>query len=494
MRRAGRLHAVHWGTGLLLVLLLAFGAERTVSYVRLQNLSERLQTAVAHGSNSRGPDVPSVIEDLNEFPPHKVLALLNHEFGSPNNGSRQKLAIAYAKASLHASNASFCWKRQPRRPMRKSTNLVTALGQEMSRRRGYPESSCGRHVSAELGIEDAVGHGGIVSQRCDDRGGNAAGRAACQAEGQLDVEAHPDWNDAPLHPDGLPVADTTRAEMAAHGLLEERFAFCLDMPWEHLDDPGDLATQPLSAHSRVRLCTTACGRWRRCGRARCSAVSAGIRSAGRTIALLRATPPPCVMLVPADVAAYPAESECDPLLRAVVSTCIGRRTTSYGHWYGEGAIGSDRRAGKGGQATGADTAGIYFEGWHATILRDLVQTGRICLRKCRGDRGPTGSGEVAPVVWDDISVAFWLPTRWNCMPTTGKDRVTAPGPTGHAGESPVRRGKARYYLDQPQDALVDLDALAVQSPPNTEALLYGALCRGAAGYRGRSVRDTGKAG
>ncbi len=98
MRRAGRIHAARWGTGLLVALLVGLGIQQVVSHVQRRNLSERIRTAVATMANSRGPVVPLVIEDLEEFPPDMVLAQLRTAFADPDSTSGQKLALAYALA------------------------------------------------------------------------------------------------------------------------------------------------------------------------------------------------------------------------------------------------------------------------------------------------------------------------------------------------------------------------------------------------------------
>ena len=64
-------------------------------------------------------------------------------------------------------------------------------------------------------------------------------------------------------------------------------------------------------------------------------------------------------------------------------------------------------------------------------------------------------------------------------------------PPAQQESPPVRleRAKAHYYLDQPQDAIADLDILVAQSSPIPESLLYSALCKAQLG-QGEAARAT----
>ena len=126
MRRAGRIHGIRWGSGLLAVLVIGFTTRHLVATARLQSLRERIQTAVGSMRNVRGPAVPYAIRELEDLPPGLVLEELHARFADSTES--QKLALACALSHFGSGDVDFLVSRIRHASADEAENLMTALG------------------------------------------------------------------------------------------------------------------------------------------------------------------------------------------------------------------------------------------------------------------------------------------------------------------------------------------------------------------------------
>ena len=181
MQRAGRLHTLRWGTGLLLALLVAIGCQQAISHVRGEESCRGANVADGRSNHGQQPGAGGAlaIEDLEEFPSTWCLANSETAFADPDSTSGQKLALAYALARFGQVERQFLLEAIPRAPSEEVDNIAAALARERElATAGTKERGSRRHLAEELGTEDATGHAGAVPEGHDDRSGNAAHRAA----------------------------------------------------------------------------------------------------------------------------------------------------------------------------------------------------------------------------------------------------------------------------------------------------------------------------
>jgi len=126
MARAGRVHALRWGTAITVFLVIGIIVQQIVSSTRHRNLVERIQTAVAALSNSREILVPRAIEDLQEFPPKMVLDELHTQFAEGDED--QKLSLGYGLAHFGDVDVKFLIEQIATVAPREAENLTTAIG------------------------------------------------------------------------------------------------------------------------------------------------------------------------------------------------------------------------------------------------------------------------------------------------------------------------------------------------------------------------------
>ncbi len=133
LRKAGRVHALHWGSALAAVLLIGFGIWNVVSNERqrgLENqqasLRQQVATAVDAMQNNRGLAVPFTLRDLQRLPRAMVVAELNGRYA--NAEPQHKLGLAYARAAYDDVDADYLCSQIQRAAAGEVDNLVTALG------------------------------------------------------------------------------------------------------------------------------------------------------------------------------------------------------------------------------------------------------------------------------------------------------------------------------------------------------------------------------
>ena len=126
IRRAGWVHGVRWGSGLLAVLVMGITAQQLMTTARRRNLREQIQTAVGSVRNVRGSAVPYAIRELEGFPREWVLGELHARFA--DSEERQKLALAYALSHFGSPDVDFLVSQMQDASPDEVANLVTALG------------------------------------------------------------------------------------------------------------------------------------------------------------------------------------------------------------------------------------------------------------------------------------------------------------------------------------------------------------------------------
>ncbi len=487
MRRAGRWHVTRWGAGLLVVLLMSLGIWQMVERERgkslrerMKNLQEQVRTTVASVSNSRGPVAPYAIKELQAFPADMVFGELQSAFADSDNSSDQKLALAYALAQRGQTQSvlPLLLESIKTAPSDEVDNLATALALE--RDHAVAEISRAAEVATAQKNWELKTRLATMALYLDD---TSIATEMLRTEppdteaAQSAAEAEPDWHDAPPDPTWPQVAGDTQAAIgSAHGLLAERFAYCLDMPWESflaivetLRSSGYRPTRvrPFVADGQRRVAAV----WTRDARK-------FQLDHDQTPAQLPSPDADAVRdgLVPLDVAGY--MSEGDKTLYCVL-------------WSEPLASEEQRRLRVGIPKTDWETtSGAMVQAGFLPRTVQLCSTaeGPPCCAAIWSNHAPQTGANVGlsdrqvrtgHVIWEDVSVA--VPNKLTNPLELQRQQLAAldalPAEEQNTPDRRRTRGKARYYLDQPHEALTDFEALATQSPPDAEALLYSALCR-----------------
>ncbi len=128
LRKAGRIHAVRWGSALAVLLLVGFVVGNVVAVDRQRSLRRQLDTALVAVQNNRGLAVPFTLRDLERLPPESVIAELKARYA--NAQLRQKLGLAYAMARYGQVDVAFLVSRIESSTPEDVDNLVAALGRE----------------------------------------------------------------------------------------------------------------------------------------------------------------------------------------------------------------------------------------------------------------------------------------------------------------------------------------------------------------------------
>jgi len=111
MHKAGRVLAIRWSIILFVAFAVGLVIQQVTSSAYRRNQQDRLRTTVASLRTSRGPLVARAIQDLEEFPPHLVVAELQERFAESGEG--EKLALAYALAHFDKADVDFLVEQIP---------------------------------------------------------------------------------------------------------------------------------------------------------------------------------------------------------------------------------------------------------------------------------------------------------------------------------------------------------------------------------------------
>ncbi len=105
MRKAARVHGLHWGIAVLITCAIAGAIFHDISKERHDNLIARTETTVHLLANSRGRAVPLAIAELDELPEEMVLGELNDRWSKGDDG--KSLPFAYALADMGKVDVAF---------------------------------------------------------------------------------------------------------------------------------------------------------------------------------------------------------------------------------------------------------------------------------------------------------------------------------------------------------------------------------------------------
>ena len=123
LRKAGRIHAVRWGSALAVLLLIGFVIGNVVAAERQRSLRRQVATAVDAVQNNRGLAVPFTLRDLERLPRGLVVAELKARYANaePTTQARPGLRdgpITTKSMSRFSSRRSSVQRRRSRQPCR----------------------------------------------------------------------------------------------------------------------------------------------------------------------------------------------------------------------------------------------------------------------------------------------------------------------------------------------------------------------------------------
>ena len=125
LRKAGRVHAVRWGSALAILLLLGIGIWNVVSAERQSSLRQQVITAVDAVQNNRGLAVPLTLSELHKLPSVIAIAELSERYA--NCEPQHKLGLAYALATYDQVDVEYLCSQIPRALPEEVDNLTAAL-------------------------------------------------------------------------------------------------------------------------------------------------------------------------------------------------------------------------------------------------------------------------------------------------------------------------------------------------------------------------------
>ena len=126
LRKAGRIHAVRWGSALAILLLIGFVIGNVVAAERQRSLRRQVATALDAVQNNRGLAVPFTLRDLEQLPRALVVAELKARYA--NAEPQHKLGLAYAMARYGEVDAPFLVSRIQGSAPEEVDNLLAAFG------------------------------------------------------------------------------------------------------------------------------------------------------------------------------------------------------------------------------------------------------------------------------------------------------------------------------------------------------------------------------
>ncbi|MHB9066390.1 MAG: SUMF1/EgtB/PvdO family nonheme iron enzyme [Pirellulaceae bacterium] len=475
-KAADLLYAACWGMGVLTWFVLEIGVQQAVCMVRVPDSSNRLPAAITTMANSRGADVAPALAGLAEFPQEKAIAALNGAFADPANSDSRKLAFAYAPAQLGQVHRQFLVDAILSASGDEVDNFATALAHDRKAslndlRRAAVAATAKKdwQFKTRLATVALYLHDTTI----------AAEMLQAEPPAMSDTQAtsgpEPNWRDPPLDPNWTPVDDTTESVFAAaHGMLKDRFAYCLDMPWpeflaaiESLRPSGyrPRRVRPY-VHNSQRLVAAV---WTRDG------------ARWKLETDLTAT----------DLPAPEANAEEDGLLAADVSAYPGEGAeTLYGVlWLPADVEGEQRRlhVGMARDEWEADHKRLWLAGQRPLMLHAFVAADG--TRRYSGIWSDRGEERTVSGAFTDIWLGYST-MCWEDVSVAGEGRPPHPFDAlrlqllhlanmteqQYTASDRLSRAKARYYLDQPEDALADFDRLLAGPSKSGEMLLYRAVC------------------
>ncbi len=126
LRKAGRIHAVRWGSAVAILLTIGFVIGNVIVAERQSSLRRQVATALDAVQNNRGLAVPFTLRDLERFPREIVVAELKARNADPE--SQHKLGLAYAMARYGQVDVPFLLSRIEPSAAEEVDNLAAAFG------------------------------------------------------------------------------------------------------------------------------------------------------------------------------------------------------------------------------------------------------------------------------------------------------------------------------------------------------------------------------
>ncbi len=126
LRKAARIRAVRWGSGLAILMVIGMVIGNVVAAERRRSLRRQVVTALDAVRNNRGLAVPFTLRDLERLPRELVVAELKARYANPE--PQHKLGLAYAMARYGEVDAPFLVSRIQGSAADEFTNLLDALG------------------------------------------------------------------------------------------------------------------------------------------------------------------------------------------------------------------------------------------------------------------------------------------------------------------------------------------------------------------------------
>jgi serine/threonine protein kinase/formylglycine-generating enzyme required for sulfatase activity len=126
LRRAGRIHAVRWGSALAVLLLIGFVIGKVIAAERQSSLRSQVATALSAVQSSRGAAVPFALRNLDGLPRELVVPALRFHYAIVD--PRYKLGYAYAMSRFDQVDVPFLLEQIQGSAPEEVDNLVTAFG------------------------------------------------------------------------------------------------------------------------------------------------------------------------------------------------------------------------------------------------------------------------------------------------------------------------------------------------------------------------------
>jgi len=126
LRKAGRIHAVRWGSALAILVMTGFVIGNVVAAERQRSLRRAVATTFDRLQNDRGLAVRYTLRDLEGLPREMVVAEIKARYADPE--PQRKLGLAYAMARYGQVDVPFLVSRIERSAPEEVENLAAALG------------------------------------------------------------------------------------------------------------------------------------------------------------------------------------------------------------------------------------------------------------------------------------------------------------------------------------------------------------------------------
>jgi serine/threonine protein kinase/formylglycine-generating enzyme required for sulfatase activity len=125
LRKAGRIHAVRWGSALAVLLMIGFVIGNVIAAERQRSLRWQVASAFDRLQNDRGVAVRYTLGDLERLPPKMVVAEIKARYAEPE--PQRKLGLAYAMAQYGEVDIPFLVSRIERSAPEDVDNFVAAF-------------------------------------------------------------------------------------------------------------------------------------------------------------------------------------------------------------------------------------------------------------------------------------------------------------------------------------------------------------------------------